>query len=198
MAIIARLRDPDAGRVRLDGRDLRRVSLPSLRRRIGVASASAPLMRGSIAMNLRYRAANASAEEIARVVDICNLAPVFQRLEAGEQTRLGDGAPELALGEAQRLLIARAMVGSPAVLILDGVDSHLDAETAARIARALNEYPGTVLMAATAPAFHQVAHTNWRIQAGRVEILPVAQSEANVIDMGLAAKADRPGKGVAP
>lgn len=198
LAIIARLRDPDAGRVRLDGRDLRRVSLPSLRRRIGVASASAPLMRGSIAMNLRYRAANASAEEIARVVDICNLAPVFQRLEAGEQTRLGDGAPELALGEAQRLLIARAMVGSPAVLILDGVDSHLDAETAARIARALNEYPGTVLMAATAPAFHQVAHTNWRIQAGRVEILPVAQSEANVIDMGLAAKADRPGKGVAP
>ncbi len=198
LAIIARLRDPDAGRVRLDGRNLRRVSTGSLRRRIGVASAGAPLMRGSIAMNLRYRVANASDAEIARVVEICNLAPVFGRLAMGEQTRLGDGAPELALGEVQRLLIARAMVGNPAVLILDGVDTHLDAETATRIASALRSYPGTVLMAATAPALRQVANTNWRMRAGRVEALPAVERDANVIDMGLAANVDQTDRGVAP
>jgi ABC-type multidrug transport system fused ATPase/permease subunit len=194
LAIIARLRDPDSGRVRLGGRDLRRVSLGSLRRRVGLASASAPLMRGSIAMNLRYREANAADAEIARVVEICNLAPVLQRLEMGEQTRLGDGAPELALGEVQRILIARAMVGNPAVLILDGVDTHLDDETAARIAAALKNYPGTVLMAATAPALRRVANVNWRMSGGRVDVQPVIEREAAVID--LVPKTDPTGKRV--
>jgi ABC-type multidrug transport system fused ATPase/permease subunit len=196
LAIAARLRDPDSGRVRLDGRDLRRVRTASLRRRIGVASASAPLLRGSMAMNLRYRAGNVSEEEIARVVEICNLASVFARFEAGEQTRLGDGAPELSLGEAQRLLIARAMVGSPAVLILDGVDSHLDAETAARIAAALRTYPGTVLMAATAPALRQIATATWQISDGRVEAQPALRRETSVV--ALAAKTDHSGKRVLP
>jgi ABC-type multidrug transport system fused ATPase/permease subunit len=167
-----------------------------LRRRVGLASTSAPLMRGSIAMNLRYREANAADEEIARVVEICNLAPVFQRLEMGEQTRLGDGAPELALGEVQRLLIARAMVGNPAVLILDGVDTHLDSETAARIASALKDYPGTVLMAATAPALRRVANVNWRIGGGRVDVQPVVAREAAVIE--LVSKTDQTGKRVLP
>lgn len=198
LAIVARLRDPDTGRVRIDGRDLRRISLPSLRRRVGLASASAPLMRGSIAMNLRYRAASTSDAEIARVVDVCNLAPVLSRLPMGEQTRLGDNASELALGEVQRLFIARAMVGQPAVLILDGVDTHLDAETAARIAAALRGYPGTVLMAATAPLLRQVADVVWRIADGRLEIETPAERGAGVIDLTSAARADQSGKRVLP
>lgn len=198
LAIVARLRDPDAGRVRLDGRNLRRISVSSLRRRVGLASAAAPLMRGSMAMNLRYRAANTSDAEIARVVDVCNLAPVFSRLPMGEQTRLGDGAPELALGEVQRMLIARAMVGRPAILILDGVDTHLDAESAVGIAAELRDYPGTVLMAATAPALRQVANVVWRIAGGRLEIEPPAERGADVVDLTLAARADPSGKRVLP
>lgn len=172
LALAARLRDPESGRVRINGRDLKRTSLSSLRRRIGVASADTPLLRGTIAMNLRYRAPGASEEEAARVAEICNLAPIFAKFPDGAQARLSEGAPELSQSEAQRLMIARAMLDSPSVLILDDVDSRLDAETAAGIARALANYPGTVLMVASAPALRRIATTVWRIRNKRVKPAP--------------------------
>ena len=172
LALAARLRDPESGRVRINGRDLKRTSLSSLRRRIGVASADTPLLRGTIAMNLRYRAPGASEEEAARVAEICNLAPIFAKFPEGAQARLSEGAPELSQSEAQRLMIARAMLDSPSVLILDDVDTRLDAETAARIARALANYPGTVLMVASSPALRRVATSVWRIRNKRVKPAP--------------------------
>lgn len=172
LALAARLRDPESGRVRINGRDLKRTSLSSLRRRIGVASADTPLLRGTIAMNLRYRAPGASEEEAARVAEICNLAPIFAKFPDGAQARLSEGAPELSQSEAQRLMIARAMLDSPSVLILDDVDTRLDAETAARIARALANYPGTVLMVASAPALRRIANVVWRIRNKRVKVAP--------------------------
>lgn len=172
LALAARLRDPESGRVRINGRDLRRISLSSLRRRIGLASADTPLLRGTIAMNLRYRAPGASEEEAARVAEICNLAPIFTKFPDGAQARLSEGAPELSQSEAQRLMIARAMLDSPSVLILDDVDTRLDAETAARIARALANYPGTVLMVASAPALRRIANVVWRIRNKRVKAAP--------------------------
>ena len=172
LALAARLRDPDRGRVRINGRDLKRTSLSSLRSRVGLASADTPLLRGTIAMNLRYRAPGASEEEVARVAEICNLGPVFAKFPEGAQARLSEGAPELSQSEAQRLMIARAMLESPAVLILDDVDNRLDAETAARIARALANYPGTVLMVASAPALRRVATVVWRVRNKRVKPAP--------------------------
>lgn len=184
LALAARLRDPAEGSVRINGRDLKRTSLSSLRRRIGLASADTPLLRGSIAMNLRYRAPGASEEEVARVAEICNLAPIFAKFPDGAQARLSEGAPELSQSEAQRMMIARAMLDSPSVLILDDVDAHLDAETTARLARALAVYPGTVLMVASAPALRRVATSVWRIRNKRVKPAP-----AKHIDVVAAAEA---------
>ncbi len=180
LALVARMRDPDQGRVRVNGRDLRRAAIGSVRKRIGIASSAMPLMRGSIAMNLRYRSPGASASEIARVVEVCNLGPILDKLPGREQARLGDGARELSLGETQRLLIARAMVDRPPILILDDVDSHLDGETAARIAAELKNYPGAVLMAATAPALRRVATAIWRIEARGVV---VEEGPGKVVDI---------------
>lgn len=170
LALAARMRDPDRGRVRVNGVDLRRAARSSLRRKIGLASATTPLMRGSIAMNLRYRAPGASEAEIARVIDVCNLGPTLDKFSEREQARLGDGARELSVGETQRLLIARAMVDRPPVLILDDVDSHLGVETVERIAAELKNYPGAVLMAATAPALRGIATAIWRIEGGGVSV----------------------------
>lgn len=169
LAVAARLREPDAGKVRLDGNDLSRVSTASLRRRIGVASAATPLMRGTIAMNLRYRAPKASQEEVGEVIRICVLQPVIDRFRDKEKTKLSEGAPELSRSEAQRLQIARAMLGAPSLLVLDEVDSHLGGAIAQNIAEALASYGGIVLMAAASPEFRAIATRTWRIADGRVE-----------------------------
>ncbi len=169
LAIAARLREPDAGKVRLDGNDLSRVSITSLRRRIGVASAATPLMRGTIAMNLRYRAPKATQEEVDEIIRICVLQPVIDRFRAKEKTKLSEGAPELSRGEVQRLQIARAMLGAPTLLVLDEVDTHLGGAIAQSIAKALASYGGIVLMTAASPEFRDVATTTWRIADGRIE-----------------------------
>ena len=169
LAIAARLREPDSGRVRLDGNDLSRVSTASLRRRIGVASAATPLMRGTIAMNLRYRAPKATQEEIDEVIRVCGLQPVIDRFRTNEKTKLSEGAPELSRGEVQRLQIARAMLGAPTLLVLDEVDTHLGEPVAQSIAAALESYGGIVLMAAASPEFRAIATTTWRITDGRID-----------------------------
>ncbi len=168
LSLVARLRDPDEGRVRINGRNARGVSLASLRRNVGFASASMPLMRGSLSMNLRYRAPNASDDEVSCVMDVCNLAPVIARLPGQEAARLSEGAPELAIGEIQRVLIARAMLGAPPILVLDDVDTHLDQETLTRIAGEIGAYPGIVLMAATKPELRDAATCVWRVAKGLV------------------------------
>lgn len=119
-------------------------------------------------MNLRYRTGSASDEEIERVIRVCNLTSVLERFPDRERARLGEGAPELSIGEAQRIMIARAMVGRPSILILDDVDSHLDAESAASIAAELRGYEGTVLMASSSPVLRRAATEIWRLQKGRL------------------------------
>lgn len=176
LSLVARLRDPDMGRVRINGRNARSVDLAALRRHIGLASATTPLMRGSLGMNLRYRAPNASAAEVSRMIEVCNIAPVLARLPGQEEARLGEGAPELSIGETQRVLIARAMLGAPPILILDAVDTHLDAETAARIAKEISAYPGIVLMAATKPELRNVATAVWKLENGAVTAEALATS----------------------
>ncbi|MEQ1616941.1 MAG: ABC transporter ATP-binding protein [Terricaulis sp.] len=185
LALVARMRDPDGGRVRINGRNLRRAALASVRRHVGVASASMPLLRGTIAMNLRYRSPGATEAEIARVSEICNLGPIIEKTPEGALARLGEDAQELSRGEIQRLLIARAMVDSPPILILDDVDSHLDAETAARVASALRDYEGVVLMAATAPAWRRAANLVWRIADGRVRAECEPSSPVEIVQVKL-------------
>lgn len=182
LSLVARLRDPDEGRVRINGRNARGVSLASLRRNVGFASAGMPLMRGSLGMNLRYRTPNANDDEVSRVMEVCNLAPIIARLPGQEAARLSDGAPELAIGEIQRLLIARAMLGTPPILVLDEVDTHLDPETVARIAGALSAYPGIVLMAATKPEMCAAATCVWRVGKGSVTAEEASKVERSQSD----------------
>ncbi|MGE0809590.1 MAG: ABC transporter transmembrane domain-containing protein [Immundisolibacter sp.] len=168
LASIARLRDADHGRVRIAGRNVRDMHERTLRSLIGYAGPAAPLLPGSIGMNLRYRAPGAAQDEITHVMACCNIAPILARLPRGLDTRLREGAPELSSNERQRLEIARAMLGKPPVLILDGVDTHLDEDSASRLAVALADYDGVVLLAATAPVLQRIATMTWRIDNGTV------------------------------
>lgn len=171
-SLIVRLRDPDQGVVSLDGVDVRRVSPRSLRQNVGFAGDAAPLMRGTVLMNLKYRVPRASGEQLAQSIEACGLKDFIDGLSAREQTRLSEGAPELARGDQQRLMIARAVLGAPRVLVLDEVDSHLSEEAAASLASFFAAYPGVVIMSALSPSWRAIATTTWRIADNTVTATP--------------------------
>lgn len=190
-ALVVRLRDPDRGAVCLDGQDLRRVSARTLRRHVGFAGQAAPLMRGSVLMNLKYRMPGVSSEDFASVAGLCGIRALTEGLPGGELAKLSEGAPELPRGEQQRLMIARAMMGAPPILVLDEVDSHLDSETASALARAFSAYPGVVIMVATTPAWREAATTIWSIAGGAVTARPASTSAGR--EKGLSAAANTSG-----
>jgi ABC-type multidrug transport system fused ATPase/permease subunit len=184
LQLIARLRDPARGRVRIGGQDLRRVSLGSLRRRVGLASEAAPLMRGSLSMNLTYRAPNASAAECEAVIAECGLNDLFARFPAGAQHRVSEGSAELAVGDRHRLMIARAMLGTPPILLLDEVDAHLSEAVRIQIARTLITWPGTVFMIASTTEFAAVTtHVLQLGGAGGAKLTELASMRADVDDL---------------
>jgi ABC-type multidrug transport system fused ATPase/permease subunit len=164
LALAARLVDPDTGAVRLDGCDLREVKLRSLRRAIGVVSEVAPLLRGSLERNLRYRAPRAPLADLERVCRLCGVDAIAAGLPRGLATKLGEGARELPLEQRQRIALARALLGRPRLLLLDDVDAHLDAAVEA----ALAEFRGTLLLVSQLPERVRRCDLVWHLDAGRL------------------------------
>ncbi len=146
LALAARLLDPDQGVVRLDGQDLTQYSLASVRRTVGMVSAELPLLKGPIARNLRYRWPEAPEEEVERVCALCGVNELLAELPEGAQTRLLEDGKNLSPGQRQRIALARALLGDPALLLLDEVEAHLDARASAVIDQVVARYRGTVLM----------------------------------------------------
>ena len=138
LALLQRVRDPDAGRVTIDGQDLRDVTLDSIRRSIGVVFQDAGLFDRSIAENLRIGRPDASDEEIRRVARLAEAEAFVEGKTGGFDARAGERGRGLSGGERQRLAIARAMLKNAPILILDEATSALDNETELKIKRALD------------------------------------------------------------
>jgi ABC-type multidrug transport system fused ATPase/permease subunit len=164
--VIARLVDPDAGRVLIDGQELGECNLASVRRAISLVSPDLPLLRGSVGANLRYRWPEAPDEEVARVRRICGLDTLFDKLPRGEGFRIQEGGLNLSLGQRHRLTMARALLGNPAILLLDEFDANLDEETRSLLDDVLEDYPGTVIMISRDPARIARADRLWRLEEG--------------------------------
>jgi ABC-type multidrug transport system fused ATPase/permease subunit len=166
--VIARLVDPDAGRVLIDGQELGECNIASVRRAISLVSPDLPLLRGSLESNLRYRWPDAPDEEVARVRRICGLDELLDKLPRGARFRVQEGGQNLSLGQRHRLTMARALLGNPAILLLDEFDANLDEETRALLDVVLEEFPGTVVMITRDEARIARADCIWRLEEGRM------------------------------
>jgi len=130
---------PQSGAILVDGRDLRRVDLDTLRRQIVVVSAEGTIFRDTLAQNIRYARLDATDEEVRDAALKAGLGPALERLRAGLDTVLGERGYELSMGERQRVLLARAFVASPRILILDEATANLDFKTEDAVKRTLRE-----------------------------------------------------------
>jgi ATP-binding cassette subfamily B protein len=134
--LIPRLYDVTGGAVKVDGHDLRDLTLQSLRSSIGVVTQDPHLFHDTIEHNLRYARANATNEEIQEACRRARIHDVIASLPDAYDTVVGERGYRLSGGEKQRLAIARLFLKDPAIVILDEATSHLDAETEALVQEA--------------------------------------------------------------
>ena len=168
LAVVARLADPDQGAVLIDDQLTADHSLHSCARQISLMSDALPLMRGSVRRNVLYRWRDAPESELQRVVEICGLDEVLDCLPDGIASRLKEGGANLSAGHAARVAFARAIVGSPKVLLLDEPTANLDHATRERFREILVRYGGTVMIATHDPEDAAIADFVWTMEDGRV------------------------------
>ena len=139
VALIARLYDPDAGSVLVDGADVREVDVASLRREIAFVADDSFLFTASVAENIAYARPEATMAEIEAAARRAQADGFIRTLPDGYETRVGERGLTLSGGQRQRVAIARALLADPRILILDDATSSVDATTEAAIKAGLRE-----------------------------------------------------------
>jgi ATP-binding cassette, subfamily B, bacterial len=139
MSLLIRFYDPDAGRIELDGLDIRDISLRSLREHVSVVLQEPLLFSGTIAENIRYGRLEASDAEVADAARGANAHEFISGLPGGYATEIGENGAQLSGGERQRICVARAFLKDAPILILDEPTSSIDSKTEAVVLDALDE-----------------------------------------------------------
>ena len=137
--LVARLYDPDAGSVRINGVDLRDATLASISDTVGVVTQEAHLFHDTIRANLAYAAPEATDAQMWAALEAAQVRRLVELLPSGLDTVVGDRGHRLSGGEKQRLAIARLLLKSPGLLVLDEATAHLDSESEVALQRALDE-----------------------------------------------------------
>ncbi|MDE0638525.1 MAG: ABC transporter ATP-binding protein [Candidatus Poribacteria bacterium] len=136
--LICRFYTPDAGRLEIDGEDIKQINLKDLRRQIGVVLQEPYLFSGTIAENISYANPDASMEQIITASKAANAHEFIIKFPDGYDTEVGERGGSLSGGERQRISIARAILHNPCILILDEATSSVDVETEKKIQQAID------------------------------------------------------------
>ncbi len=137
--LLCRLYEPTEGRILIDGHDIRKIRLESLRKAVGLVFQDAFLIEGTVRDNLLLGNPEATPQEMEQAARLARAHDFIVRLPNGYDTWVGEGGSFLSVGQRQRIALARALLRKPAILVLDEVTSHLDAESESAIQEALAE-----------------------------------------------------------
>jgi len=172
--LLQRFYDPDAGRILLDGADLRELDLAAVRQRIAVVSQDIVLFRGTLAQNLAYGAPQASREALERVVRLAHLDALVESLPLGLDGLLGERGQQLSGGQKQRIAIARAVLQAPSILVLDEATSAVDEATEREVIAAIDElFAGrTRILISHRASTLADADLRLHLQDGQLRVLP--------------------------
>jgi ATP-binding cassette subfamily B protein len=136
--LLARFYDPRAGRITIDGIDLRDVTQASLRRQLGIVPQEGFLFAGTVTENIAFGRPDATGEEIVRAAQAVGAHEFILRLENGYETEVQERGSRLSLGQRQLVALARALLADPRILILDEATSSVDIGTERKIEQALS------------------------------------------------------------
>ena len=137
--LLLRFHDPTAGRITIDGIDLRELDLGALRARLGLVLQDDFLFTGSVRANLELERPHVTPESLARALAASTAGEFVARLPQGLETELAERGGSLSTGERELVAIARALAGNPALVILDEATASVDSGTEARIEAAAHE-----------------------------------------------------------
>jgi ATP-binding cassette, subfamily B, bacterial len=174
ISLLLRYHDPKGGRILLDGVDIRKLSLKSLRDQIAVVHQEPVLFSGTIADNIRYGRLEASMREVVEAAKAASAHEFIMRLPNKYETVLGERGAQLSGGERQRISIARAFVRNAPILVLDEPTSSIDSKTEAGILDALER-----LMKGRTTIF--IAH---RLSTIRTARLILVLNEGRLVEQG--------------
>ncbi|GIN70177.1 putative ABC transporter ATP-binding protein YfiB [Bacillus sp. J14TS2] len=144
--LIPRLYDVNEGQIKIDGQDIKKMTLHSLRKQIGFVPQESILFTGSVESNIAWGKEEASHEEMMTSTKDAQIHETIQRLPKGYETKVGQKGVNLSGGQKQRLSIARALVRTPKLLFLDDSTSALDMKTETKLLSALEKYDSTIFI----------------------------------------------------
>lgn len=169
-SLIERFYEPDAGRVSLDGKDVREWPLAELRANIGYVEQDSPVLAGTLRDNLTLGVAGATEDQLRHVLRLARLESVADRLPHGLDTHVGHRGCRLSGGERQRVAIARALLRRPRLLLLDEATSQLDAANEAALRDTVTDAARTTTVLVVAHRLSTVTTADRIVvmEAGRV------------------------------
>ena len=138
-ALVPRLYDVSSGAIKIDGIDIREISVDSLRSSIGVVMQDSHLFHDTITANLLYAKGDATFNEMKKACQSAQIWDLVTSLPNGLETMVGERGHRLSGGEKQRLAIARLLLKSPSIVILDEATAHLDSENEELVQKALSQ-----------------------------------------------------------
>ena len=139
LSLIPRIYDPKSGVLEIDGQDIKKVKLHSLRKEISIVDQNVTLFDDTILNNIKYAKPNASNEEVYEAAELSMCSEFINKFKNKYETVIGENGVRLSGGEKQRLSIARAFLKNSKIILLDEATSSLDSETEEKIQIALDK-----------------------------------------------------------